>query len=112
MTKESSTRTVGGRKNGLEYGLWQCEPCPAGLVVKAFADGMEAWKVVARIAASKGALAEVSRLVELLSAKPHDGDMVRSASKALKAIEREGFTFATEMELDHVITHLERCNVQ
>ena len=109
MTKESGTRTVGGRKNGLEYGLWQCEPCPAGLVVKAFADGRE---VVARIKASKEALADVSRLVELLSGKPHDEDMVRAASKVLKAIEREGFTFATEMELDHVITHLERCNVQ
>lgn len=111
MTQGNRTR-AGGKKNNLEYRLWQCEPCPAGLVVKAFADGTKTGKVAAVIAGPKDVLADVSRLVELLSGKPHDEDTVRAAFKVLKVIEKEGFTFATEMELDHMITHLERCGVQ
>jgi len=97
-----------GARDWLDYGLWWCEPCQIGCVVKGFADYEGNWKVVAVLSGSEGVLAGVSRLVELLNEKLPDNATKRAAFEVIKAIEQEGFTFATELELEHVTAELDK----
>lgn len=95
-------------KEWLRYGLWRCEPCPTGVVVQGFDDSSRLWKPLAVAVAPEEALADVGRLVKLLNQKRADDGTRCAAFEAMKDIEKEGFTFATEMALDHVLARLEK----
>jgi hypothetical protein len=89
------------------WSLWRCQVDGNECVVVAYVEGTELWQPIAQFAVSKGLLRDVERLVKLMNERQEDAALMRTAVDVLEAIEEEGFTFATEMELSDVIERLE-----
>ncbi len=86
---------------------WRCELRDGQCVVSGYVKTTGLWQTIAVISGTPGAISDVARLVELVNGRQDDAAAMRSASEALKTVEEEGFTFATEMELEDVIQRLE-----
>lgn len=85
---------------------WRCERRDGQCVVSGREEATELWQPMAMISGSAGTIAEIERLVELVNGKQADADLLRLAFDVLKSVEEEGLTYATEMDLDHVIERL------
>jgi hypothetical protein len=86
---------------------WRCEQREDECVVSGFVEATELWQPIVTLSGSPSLLADVARLVELVNGRQDDAELLRSAFEALKAIEEEGYTCATEWELDDAIARLE-----
>jgi hypothetical protein len=86
---------------------WRCERRDGRCEVSIRADGHGSWQTLAVVSGSDSLIGDVLRLVELMNERPHGAALSRSAVKVLKAVAEEGLTFATEMELEHLIQQLE-----
>ncbi len=85
----------------------RCEQRDGQCVVSGYVEATSLWQTIAVISGTPGAISDVARLVELVNGRQDDAAAMRSAFDALKTVEEEGFTFATEMELEDVIQRLE-----
>ncbi len=88
--------------------LWRCEQRDGQCVVSGYVEETGLWQTIAAISGTPSTFAEIARLVELVNGKQDDASLLRSAFETLKAVEQEGLTYATEMELEHVIERLEK----
>jgi hypothetical protein len=89
------------------WGDWRCEQRDGHCAVTGRVEATRVRKTIAVVPDTPSVIEEISRLVELVNARRCDVGLLRSAHQALTAIEEEGFTFATEMELEDVIERLE-----
>jgi hypothetical protein len=105
--KPGSRRKI---KPSSSYGWdqWRCEQRDGKCVVSGYVEVTELWQPIAVISGSANTFAEIARLVELRNGEQTDADLLRLAFDVLKSIEDEGFTFATELDLDDVIERLEK----
>ncbi len=87
---------------------WRCEQREGQCVVSGYVEGTGLWQTVAVIAGTAETFTEIVRLVELVNGEQDDKGLLRAAFEALKEVEQEGLTYATEMELEHVIGQLEK----
>ncbi len=109
MAKENQSSGRGKVKVGASDGWcpWRCELRDGQCVVSGYVKATALWQTIAVISGTPGAISDVARLVELVNGRQDDAAAMRSAFVALKTVEEEGFTFATEMELEDVIQRLE-----
>jgi hypothetical protein len=91
------------------WGQWRCERRDGQCVVSCREKASKLWQPLAVISGSAGTIAEIERFVELVNDKQIDADLLRVAFDALKSVEEEGLTYATELDLDDVIERLEQC---
>lgn len=67
------------------------------------------WQQIAQInKITEGVIKEIGYLVRLVNEKQAVEDELRATIQILRDIEETGFTFSTEMDLEHVIERLER----
>jgi hypothetical protein len=96
-----------GRSSRHGWSKWRCEQRDSRCVIAGRVETTGLWQTIAELAAGPDVIEEVSRLVGLVNARRgQDVALLRSAVQTLRAIENEGFTFATEMELESVIEKL------
>jgi len=86
---------------------WRCEQRDGHCTVTGQVEATRFRKTIAVVPDTPSVIEEISRLVELVNGRRCDVGLLRLAHQALTAIEEEGFTFATEMELEDVIERLE-----
>jgi hypothetical protein len=110
MAKEVKTGARRKIKPSSYYGWcrWRCERRDGECVVSGYVEATELWQTIAVISGSASTFDEIVRLVELVNGRQDDADLLRLAFESLKAIEEEGYTYATEMELENVIERLEK----
>lgn len=101
----AAKRTV-GRK--VERRRWKLSQSKGRCVVSGYVETTGLWQTLAKISGETITLEEIARLVELVNSRQGNADLLRSAFRALKEIEEDGYTYSTEGELEDVIERLEK----
>jgi hypothetical protein len=105
----TNRRTIQSSGHG-GWSDWRCERRGDHCAVTGRAEATGSRQTIAAVPGDRSVIEEVSRLVGLVNTqRDNDVALLGLAVQALKAIEEEGFTFATEMELENVIDRLEAC---
>lgn len=87
---------------------WRCEQRGGQCVVSGCVEATGVWQTVAVISGTADTFSGIVQLVELVNGRRDNAGLQRLAFEALKAVEQEGLTYATEMELEHAIERLEK----
>lgn len=90
------------------WSRWSCLETAQGCEVRAYMDSTGLWQTIAGISGSKETVLDIAQMVELLNRQKRTPEDIRTAFAALRALEEEGLTFATEMELEHITERLEK----
>jgi hypothetical protein len=89
---------------------WRYEVCADGCEIVAFVDSSARWETIAIVRSTSDVKARAlgEFIVGLVNERHQGGDILQAAFNALDGVLRDGLTFSTEQDAEHVVDVLKR----